>query len=540
MSALELLPTRSTYSSGDSVSIEVRGDASPGEVVVRRLGDEVLRVAHAGGDSIVLAWLPVGTYGVELTTATASARTAIEVTATDRARLRYGFAVDYTPGRDLTGISDTIRRLHLTDVMLYDWAYRHADLLGGGEEYRDALDQPIALPTVRDLITAIGAAGARALGYAAVYAVGPDEWDAWKHRALLAPTGEPYGLGDFLFVLDPASPDWLRSFTGQLDRSVKEVGFDGFHLDQFGYPKRAMLPDGSRVDLAVSFATLIESVRDALPNSQLVFNNVNDFPTWVTAKLRQDAVYIEVWEPHLTLGSLGRVVTRARSVAGDRPVVIAAYQEVYDRAPAAVADLATAFSMATLFSHGATEILAGEADRLLVDPYYVRNHVVEASTAALLKRWYDFLVEHDEILMDPSIVDVTGSYAAAYNDDCDVSFPGNVVSVTADSGAVWRRVTQSGDRLVVHLINLVGQDDTLWDGPREEPTRVAGTLRFRRLGDGMPRVRVADPDAEGRLIEVEVTLEGTHATASLPEFGVWQLVVIDLAGPSTAQNAVVS
>ena len=540
MSALELLPTRSTYSSGDSVSIEVRGDASPGEVVVRRLGDEVLRVAHAGGDSIVLAWLPVGTYGVELTTATASARTAIEVTATDRARLRYGFAVDYTPGRDLTGISDTIRRLHLTDVMLYDWAYRHADLLGGGEEYRDALDQPVALQTVRDLITAIGAAGARALGYAAVYAVGPDEWDAWKHRALLAPTGEPYGLGDFLFVLDPASPDWLRSFTGQLDRSVKEIGFDGFHLDQFGYPKRAMLPDGSRVDLAVSFATLIESVRDALPNAQLVFNNVNDFPTWVTAKLRQDAVYIEVWEPHLTLGALGRVVMRARSVAGDRPVVIAAYQEVYDRATAAVADLATAFSMATLFSHGATEILAGEADRLLVDPYYVRNHVVEASTAALLKRWYDFLVEHDEILMDPSIVDVTGSYAAAYNDDCDVSFPGNVVSVTADAGAIWRRVTQSGDRLVVHLINLVGQDDTLWDGPREEPTRVAGTLRFRRLGDGMPRVRVADPDAEGRLIEVEVTLEGTHATASLPEFGVWQVVVIDLAGPSIAQNAVVS
>ena len=51
--------------------------------------------------------------------------------------------------------------------------------------------------------------------------------------------------------------------------------------------------------------------------------------------------------------------------------------------------------MATLFSHGATQLLAGEADRILVDPYYVRNHVVERSTAALLKRWYDFLVEHD-------------------------------------------------------------------------------------------------------------------------------------------------
>jgi dextranase len=527
MSAFELLPTRATYAAGDSVAIEVRGAAGPGEVILRRLGDEVLRVAYTGGDSIVLAWLPVGTYGVELVTEAASARTAIEVTADARARLRYGFAVDYSPGRDLVGISDTIRRLHLTDIMLYDWAYRHADLLGGGEDYRDALDQPIALRTVRDLVAAAQAAGARALGYAAVYAVGPAEWDDWKHRALLTATGEPYGLGDFLFILDPASPDWLASFTGQLDRSVKEVGFDGFHLDQFGYPKRATVPDGSRVDVADSLRTLIESVRDALPDAQLVFNNVNDFPTWVTGKIRQDAVYIEVWAPTLTLGSLGTLVTRARSVAGEKPISIAAYQEVYDRAQAAASDLATSFTMATLFSHGATQILAGEADRLLVDPYYVRNHVVEPSTAALLKRWYDFLVEHDEILMDPSIVDVTGSYAGDYNDDCDVTFAGLAVSSTADAGTVWRRITSVGERLVVHLINLVGQDDALWDAPRNPPTPVSGILRFRRAGDAMPRVRIANPDAAGRLIDVPVALDGTHATATLPGFGVWQVVVID-------------
>ena len=52
----------------------------------------------------------------------------------------------------------------------------------------------------------------------------------------------------------------------------------------------------------------------------------------------------------------------------------------------------TAFTMAALYSHGATQLLCGEADRILVDPYYVRNHVIEPSTAALLKRWYDFLV----------------------------------------------------------------------------------------------------------------------------------------------------
>jgi dextranase len=527
MSAFELLPTRSTYSAGDSVAIEVRGARGTGEVIVRRLGDEVLRVGYAGGDSIVLAWLPEGTYGIELVLADATARTAIEVTTDARARLRYGFAVDYAPGRDLVGIADLARRLHLTDIQFYDWAYRHADLLGGGEEYRDALDQPIALQSVRDLAAAVRAVGARALGYAAVYAVGPAEWDAWKHRALLTGAGQPYGLGDFLFLLDPASPDWLASFGGQLQRAVTEVGFDGFHLDQYGYPKRAVLPNGTQVDVAASFATMIESVRDALPTAQLVFNNVNDFPTWVTARLRQDAVYIEVWAPQVTLGSLGAVVSRARSVAGAKPIVIAAYQHVYDSAPASASDLATSFTMATLFSHGATHLLAGEADRILVDPYYVRNHVVEDSTAALLKRWYDFLVEHDAILMDPAIVDVSGSYAGDYNDDCDVTFAGLAVSSTADAGTVWRRITSVGGRLVVHLINLVGQEDALWDAPRNPPRPVSGSLRFRRVGDAMPRVRVADPDAAGRLIDVAVTLDGTHATATLPAFGVWQVVVID-------------
>jgi len=228
---MELLPTRASYPDGDSVAIEVRGaDGRGGDVVVRRLGDEVLRTRYDGSGTIVLGWLPAATYGVELVVDSESARTAVEVTADGRARLRYGFVVDYSPGRELAGVSDLVRRLHLTDIQFYDWAYRHADLLGGGEEYRDALDQPISLATVAALAQTVRDAGARALGYAAVYAVGPDEWPTWKHDALLQATGEPYALGDFLFVLDPASPDWLASFTTQLAESVDRVGFDGFHL----------------------------------------------------------------------------------------------------------------------------------------------------------------------------------------------------------------------------------------------------------------------------------------------------------------------
>lgn len=531
----EILPTRVLYRPEDGVGIEVRGLLEPGELVVRRLGDPVASHPVTADGVVDLGPLPAGGYTVDLV----GARTAVEVTAEPHSVLRYGFVVDYRPGRDLTAVSDNLRRLHLTGVQFYDWAYRHADLLGGGEQYDDALGQPVSLATVRNLIAACHQVGADALGYAAVYAVGPQEWPMWEHDALLTGTGTAYGLGDFLFILDPAAPDWLDHFRTDLDRATASVGFDGFHLDQYGYPKRAHRPDGEIVDVADSFCRLIEGVREQLPGSRLVFNNVNDFPTWATAHTPQDAVYIEVWKPQLELGHLAQTATRARAEAGGKPVVIAAYQHVYDQAPAETADRAAALTMATLYSHGATHLLAGEADRILVDPYYVRNHVIETSTADLLHRYYDFATAHGELLFPPAVTEVTSSFAADYNDDIDVAYDGVDVAQVATPGTVWRRITQDGaGRYVVHLINLLGQGDTLWDAPRAAPGDPGvATLRMRRMGPDLPRVRWADPDRQHHLVDVDVTLDGDYLRATLPAPHLWQLVLIDPAGHPHARTA---
>jgi dextranase len=533
----DLLPTQGIYSSGTPAVVEVRELGAPAMLRVTRLGELVS--AHPVGSPglVAVPGLVPGGYGVELSVdGVTVARTAIEVSDRPRQSLRYGFVVDFRPGRDLAAVADNLRRLHLTGVQFYDWAYRHADLLGGGESYADALGQPVSLDTVRSLVATCHEAGADALGYAAVYAVGPQEWPGWEHDALLTGEGVPYGLGDFLFIVDPAAKDWLEHLRGELSAAVEQVGFDGFHLDQYGYPKRALRPDGELVEVAESFVAMIGGVRSQLPEARLVFNNVNDFPTWATAATGQDAVYVEVWPPNVGLEHLAQVVTRARAAGAGKPVVVAAYQHVYDSAPAALSDLSTALTMATLFSHGATQLLCGEADRILVDPYYVRNHVVEPSTAALLKRWYDFLVEHTELLMPQGISEVTGSYAGRYNDDLDISFPGTGAMVVehASAGAVWRRITQVGDRLVVHLVNLTGQEDTLWDAPRREPADPGpGTLRIRRTGSDLPRVRVADPDGRPSLVDVEVVADGDFATATLPSPYLWQVVLIDPAGRSS-------
>jgi dextranase len=204
---------------------------------------------------------------------------------------------------------------------------------------------------------------------------------------------------------------------------------------------------------------------------------------------------------------------------------------VYDTAERAAADRATALTMATLFSHGATQLLAGEDGRVLVDPYYVRNRTAEPETLDLLTRWYDFLVEHDELLLAPRISEVTDAYAGGYNGDLDVAFSRAEVSEEAVAGRVWRRITDAGGRLVVHLVNLVGQPDTLWDTarvPHGEPG--PGVIRVRRLLGRLPRIRTADPDGTGMLTDLDVRPDGDFAVAELPRLLAWQMVVVEPDG----------
>lgn len=218
MSGVSLIPQRTWVPAGDRAVVDVIGGAQvlePTTVVVRHLGEVV--ASHVPAATVDLGILPPGGYGVELVaqSGVTVARTAIEVRRPGARRLRYGFVADYSPGRDVGPAALLARRLHLTSVQFYDWAYRHADLVGGGEEYADALAQPVALETVRRLIAAFRHVGVESLGYAAVYAVGRDEWPRWSDLALVTPDGGPHGLGGFLSLVDPAAPRWLDHFSSQ-------------------------------------------------------------------------------------------------------------------------------------------------------------------------------------------------------------------------------------------------------------------------------------------------------------------------------------
>jgi dextranase len=524
-----LLPSKASYRPGESVDVDVSPAAHPRRLTVSHLGVEVATVdVQPNAHRATLPVLPEGGYAVGLGDEGADTEwTAVEIIADPVSRLRYGFVASFSPERDIDGVLAHFRRLHLTGAQFYDWAYRHANLVGPAE-YTDPLGQPVSLDTVRRLASGLRERGTLPIGYAAVYAVGKQEWPTWEHTALVKPDGTPYSLGDFLNLVDPSDPDWLRHFTEDLRAAVQAGGFAGFHLDQYGWPRRGARPDGRVVDVAAAFDTLIRAVREALPTATLIFNNVNDFPAWITTSSPQDVTYTEVWQPHDTLADLAAVATRARTLAPQRPAVLAAYQNVYDHHPAEVADLTTRFTMATAFSHGATQLLAGESGNVLVDPYYVRNHGAEASTLDMLAAWYDLLVAAGDLLLSPGNADITRSVASAFNDEIDVLGPdGIVMSHEARSGVVWRRVVETAHGTVIHLINLTDQSETGWDTAKAPISTVTGLrLRVRRITDDPPTVRVADPDRGPRFTTVPALVDGDHAHAELPPLQVWQMVFL--------------
>ncbi len=97
-----------------------------------------------------------------------------------------------------------------------------------------------------------------------------------------------------VFAIMNLESGWAEHIVSQY-RAVVQVGFDGIHMDTYGFPKTALDASGGTVHLEDDFAPLIQRTRGVLPEATLVFNNVGGWPVERTMESSVDAVYIEVW-----------------------------------------------------------------------------------------------------------------------------------------------------------------------------------------------------------------------------------------------------
>jgi dextranase len=525
---VRIVPSHSTFAPGQSVEIGVEG-ASTGAWLTVSGVTGVVRTIDEVGSTVDVGPVPVGGYGVDAWSSDGAllASSAFDVLADPMDRPRYGFVARFGPDADVAALAAHALRLHLNVIQHYDWAHSYTELVGP-EEYSDMLGNVVSMPVLRAMLAAYREIGARPLGYAALYGVPAAEWDTWADVGLYRSTGEPYGFGDdFLNVVDPGAPTWRRTIVAAIARAYREVGFDGFHLDQYGWPKRALRADGTVTDLTDTLPALVDEIAKAVPEAMLIFNNVNGFPLDRSAHSRQHALYTEVWPPRVDLRDLADLVAQSRA-ASRLPVIVAAYLSVFREVGGNAAREAARLTMATVFSSGATHLFAGEDGRLLVHPYYVDSQQADRTTLGLLERWYTFLVRHGDLLLDPDAVDVTGAYAGEYNADVVVEAPEGIqVSVHPDPGTVWLRVMRTSHGLVAHLVNLVDQEEAGWDTPKRRIRPLEGlVLRMRQVTAQPAVVRWHDPDVPGPGTWLAGAGEGIDQITELPPLDAWAMVYI--------------
>ncbi len=98
--------------------------------------------------------------------------------------------------------------------------------------------------------------------------------------------------------MDPANEAWQAHWIDVYGRALDALGFNGLHLDTYGYPRAALDDAGDVVSIAKGYDSFVRAVRAARPNDVLSFNQVNGVPRGFAPPAKPGFRYAEVWPPN--------------------------------------------------------------------------------------------------------------------------------------------------------------------------------------------------------------------------------------------------
>jgi dextranase len=411
-------------------------------------------------DRAVLTGLRPGTYAIEAWSADDRllAEELTNVVTTPGERPVPGFATSYQPDA-VPGVLDWLRALRCTTVQCYDWMERYAAPLAGTDDYCDRLGRSHSLPALRALAAGCREFGAVPQGYAPVYAADPDFAGAHPDMLLYRGDGEPERLGDLLQITNPANLDWQRHWLAAYGTAADGVGFGGFHLDTYGYPRAPLGPAGEPVQMAPAHAAFLRAVRTARPADVLSFNQVNGEPARFPLAGRPGYRYIEVWPPNDKWRHLEGLLARSAADSRGDDAVLAVYPPVWDGSgDDALRTVVLTEAIATTL--GAGLLVWGDAGGCLQDPYYPDYTRLTDGAREQVLTWHRFALRCRDLFTggtDTSWLDIADENGAV-----SVSWDGPVSPEPAGR-TVYARVVRHEDHCIaVSVLDLTGSADGSW------------------------------------------------------------------------------
>lgn len=455
---------------------------------------------------------------------------------------RYGFLSDFRSEEsgDLRDV-ESMNKFHLNVIQFYDWMYRHDELVPQQDEFIDPMGREMSYQVVREKMEAVHDKGMAALAYGAVYASLKDFLQARPDWGLYNRRGEPFHLIDLFYIMDitPNSP-WTDHIVEQFREAVR-AGFDGIHMDQYGFPKKAirrMEGQEETVDLAECYPPLIDrtsaAVKEIQAEAGVIFNNVGNYPIRKTASTDQEALYIEVWPPVVRLRELKSLIDNARSLNPEKPIILSAYlPSFYPKAghDKEWAENGALLTMAAIFASGGYHLLLGEDKGMLTMPYYPDYAVMRPEFEAEVRRYYDFIVRFGTLIHDPRLEDVSYTYTAGVN--TEITFEAAVpYAPNGDVGSVWTLIKRLPGYQILQLINLVGLEDDYWEhGKHRRPEPQHGVVCHFLIEQPIETIYAASPDDPNQEVcfldyEIVPHEQGLAARFVLPALEIWSMVIV--------------
>jgi dextranase len=428
------------------------------EVLVRTAFDTTY-AASIEGDQARVDGLPVGTHAVE-------ARSndhhlldedfvSVRLDAGDDPIM--GFVTTFSEERAPSVVS-WLRQLRCTVVQMYDWMESYSKPLADSQSYVDPLGRPIELDALRFLIAAIRDSGAVAQAYAPVCAA--DEEFAKSHAAwlLLRNDGAPESLGTLLQIMDPANHEWQEHWIHAYGQALDALGFNGLHLDTYGYPRCATDSHASPVSVDEGYDDFVRAVRAARTTDIISFNQVNGVPRGFTSPARPGFRYAEVWPPNDRWRHLEGLLARSAGPQDFQGDTLAIYPPVWegDRGEAL---RTVVLSEAIVTCLGANTLLWGDEYGVLCHPYYVEHETLLDDEIDVSLAWHRFGLRCRDLFKRG--VDTSWYELADENASVTVSWEG-VTSPEPVGGGLFVRVRRSKDVVVVSLLDLTGSRDGSW------------------------------------------------------------------------------
>lgn len=562
LARIDIYPDQAQYKTGQSghivVELETQADAVIELLVVfykleQQVAEESLSIRTKRGwrQTVTVPLFTEATewagYGVEAAVlcdqaVLSTAYTSYDIADHWRRAPRYGFLSDFQADesgecRDV----ESMNKFHLNVIQFYDWMYRHDDLVPQQDEFIDPMGRTMSYKVVREKVAAVHDKGMAAMAYGAVYAALKDFLQAQPEWGLYNRQGEPFQLIDLFYIMDITSNSpWTDHIVEQFRKAVR-AGFDGIHMDQYGFPKKAVRRVGGSeelVDLAECYPALIDrthaAVKEIKAEAGVIFNNVGNYPISKTASAQQEALYIEVWPPVVRLRELKGLIDQARLLDRDKPIILSAYlPSFYPKAghDKEWAENGALLTMASIFASGGYHLFLGENNGMLTMPYYPDYAVMRPEFAVEVRRYYDFIVRFGTLIHDAQLEDVSYTYTAGVN--TEITFEGSVpFAPNGDIGSVWTIIKRKPGYQILQLINLVGLEDDWWEhGKKKRPEAQNGVVCTLLIEQPIECIYTASPDdphQEVCVLNYETVPHGQGLAArfTLPCLNVWSMVVV--------------